>query len=158
MAFQVVVASNKIKSRNHIVSCAMKVAGKAVFLQVFWLHTKSIAHHTTNFLPLCIPVLCCRLKRWSCNMCNECFWLLELHFKKKFDCSRALHGKASFQRRPCTWNITELTVLGQPTGHGVLLCPKIWRYLLQASFCTYCTVLFQNKWKNSFCITYVQFL
>lgn len=36
MAFQVVVASNKIKSRNHLVSCVMKEVGKAVLLQVFW--------------------------------------------------------------------------------------------------------------------------
>lgn len=28
-----------------------------------------------------------QVKRWSCNMCNECFLLLVLHFKKKLDCS-----------------------------------------------------------------------
>lgn len=35
MAFQVVVASNKIKSRNYMVSCVMKVVGKALLFQVF---------------------------------------------------------------------------------------------------------------------------
>lgn len=62
-------------------------------------------------------------------MCNECFLLLVPHLKKKLDCSvwwcRALHGKASFQRRPCTWNTTEPTMLGQPTRRGVLLLSKV---------------------------------
>lgn len=49
MAFQVVVASNKIKSRNPIVFCVKRVVGEIVLLQVVWQHTMSIPHHITNF-------------------------------------------------------------------------------------------------------------
>lgn len=40
--------------------------------------------------------------------------------------------------------------LGSQLDVGFCWYPKIWCHLPQASFCTYCTILFQNKWKTAF--------
>lgn len=43
-----------------------------------------------------------------------------------------------------------LPCLGSRPDEWFCWCPKIWCHLPQASFCTFCTVLFQNKWKTAF--------